>query len=82
MNVLERIVTQTREDVRKRRKEVSLKSLEQALAVRGDDRPFCEALTLPGVSVIATGVPQSMASTCTRAKHSVSLGRARRSQAA
>ena len=53
MNVLERIVAGTREDVRRRRKEVPLKTLEQALAARGDDRPFCEALTLPGVSVIA-----------------------------
>ena len=53
MNVLERIIAQTREDVRERRKTVSLKSLEQALAARGDDRPFSEALTIPGVSVIA-----------------------------
>jgi indole-3-glycerol phosphate synthase len=53
MNALERIVAETREDLRKRRKKVPLKSLENALATRGDDRPFCEALTLPGVSVIA-----------------------------
>jgi len=54
MNALERIVAETREDLRKRRKKVPLKTLEQALAARGvDDRPFCEALTLPGVSVIA-----------------------------
>jgi indole-3-glycerol phosphate synthase len=53
MNVLERIVAETREDVRERRKEVPLKKLEKELATRGDDRPFCEALTLPGVSVIA-----------------------------
>jgi indole-3-glycerol phosphate synthase len=53
MNALERIVAETREDLRKRRKKVPLKSLEKALATRGDDRPFCEALTLPGVSVIA-----------------------------
>jgi indole-3-glycerol phosphate synthase len=53
MNVLERIVAETREDVRKRRKKTPLATLEQALAGRGDDRPFCEALTLPGVSVIA-----------------------------
>ena len=39
--------------MRRRRKEVPLKTLEQALAGRGDDRPFSEALTLPGVSVIA-----------------------------
>ena len=53
MNVLERIVHGTREDVRRLREAVPLASLEQALARRGDDRPFSEALTLPGVSVIA-----------------------------
>ncbi|HEY1540514.1 MAG TPA: indole-3-glycerol phosphate synthase TrpC [Solirubrobacteraceae bacterium] len=53
MNVLEKIVAGTREDVRKRRKQTPLATLEQALAGRGDDRPFSEALTLPGVSVIA-----------------------------
>ncbi len=53
MNVLERIVASTREDVRRRRAEVPLSLLESELAVRGDDRPFQEALTLPGVSVIA-----------------------------
>jgi indole-3-glycerol phosphate synthase len=53
MNVLERIVAGTREDVRKRRKQTPLAELERALARRGDDRPFSEALTMPGVSVIA-----------------------------
>ena len=53
MNVLDRIVTSTREDVRRRREEVPLARLESELAGRGDDRPFSEALTLPGVSVIA-----------------------------
>ncbi|HEV2787246.1 MAG TPA: indole-3-glycerol phosphate synthase TrpC [Solirubrobacteraceae bacterium] len=53
MNVLERIVAGTREDVRRRRAEVPLSELESALAGRGDDRPFSEALTLPGVAVIA-----------------------------
>jgi indole-3-glycerol phosphate synthase len=53
MNVLERIVASTREDVRRRREEVPLSRLESELAGRGDDRPFQEALTLPGVSVIA-----------------------------
>ncbi len=53
MNVLERIVAGTREDVRRRRSAVPLSELESALAGRGDDRPFSEALTLPGVSVIA-----------------------------
>jgi indole-3-glycerol phosphate synthase len=53
VNVLERIVAATREDVRRRRKEVPLATLESALASPRDDRPFCEALTRPGVSVIA-----------------------------
>jgi indole-3-glycerol phosphate synthase len=53
VNVLERIVADTREDVRRRRREVPLAALETALAARGDDRPFSEALTSPGVSVIA-----------------------------
>jgi indole-3-glycerol phosphate synthase len=53
MNVLERIVAGTREDVRRRREKIPLADLESALAGRGDDRPFSEALTLPGVSVIA-----------------------------
>ena len=53
MNVLDRIVADTREDVRRRRAEIPLAELESALAGRGDDRPFSEALTLPGVAVIA-----------------------------
>ena len=53
MNVLDRIVASTREDVRRRREDIPLATLEQALARRGDDRPFSEALTMPGVSVIA-----------------------------
>ncbi len=53
MNVLERIVAGAREDVRRRRAQIPLSELESALAGRGDDRPFSEALTLPGVSVIA-----------------------------
>ena len=53
MNVLDRIVAETREDVRRLIEEVPLSSLERALERRGDDRPFSEALTLPGVSVIA-----------------------------
>jgi len=53
VNVLEKIVAGTREDVRRRRAVVPLSELETALAGRGDDRPFSEALTLPGVAVIA-----------------------------
>ena len=53
MNVLERIVESTQKEVRRRRKEVSLAELEEHIAARGDDRPFSEALTRPGISVIA-----------------------------
>jgi indole-3-glycerol phosphate synthase len=53
MNVLERIISETREDVRRRRAQISLESLQDAIGRRGEDRPFSEALTLPGVSVIA-----------------------------
>jgi indole-3-glycerol phosphate synthase len=52
MNVLERIVDATRSDLRRRRKEVPIADLERRLAAR-EDRPFSEALTRPGVSVIA-----------------------------
>ena len=53
MNVLERIIEDTREEVARRRGQVPLRDLEAALAGRPEPRPFCEALTRPGVSVIA-----------------------------
>jgi indole-3-glycerol phosphate synthase len=53
VNVLERIVDSTRDHVERRRHEVPFSALEQALSHRGDPRPFREALTRPGVSVIA-----------------------------
>jgi len=55
LSVLARIVDSTREDVRRRRQEVPLASLEEQLASRRiiDDRPFSEALSGPGVSIIA-----------------------------
>ncbi|MDX6723872.1 MAG: indole-3-glycerol phosphate synthase [Solirubrobacteraceae bacterium] len=53
MSVLDRIVDSTREDVARRRAAVPLAELEGRLAVRGEDRPFREALTRPGVSLIA-----------------------------
>lgn len=53
MNVLSRIIDSTRHDVERRRREVPLAELEQRLAARGRDRPFSEALTGPGVSIIA-----------------------------
>jgi indole-3-glycerol phosphate synthase len=53
MSVLDRIVDSTREDVARRRQAVPLSELEQQAAGRRDDRPFSEALTRPGISVIA-----------------------------
>jgi indole-3-glycerol phosphate synthase len=52
MSVLDRIVEITREDVRRRRKDVPVAELERLLEHR-EDRPFSEALTRPGVSLIA-----------------------------
>jgi indole-3-glycerol phosphate synthase len=53
VNVLSRIVDSTRSDVERRRREVPLSELEARLADPRDDRPFSEALTGPGVSIIA-----------------------------
>jgi indole-3-glycerol phosphate synthase len=53
MNTLERIVDATRHDLRRRQERVPLRDLERRLEARGPDRPFSEALTRPGVSVIA-----------------------------
>jgi indole-3-glycerol phosphate synthase len=50
---LERIVDSTREDVARRRQAVPLSELEQQAARTREDRPFSEALTRPGISVIA-----------------------------
>jgi indole-3-glycerol phosphate synthase len=53
MSVLDRIVEDTREELDRRRERVPLARLEAALAERPEGRPFQEALTRPGVSVIA-----------------------------
>jgi indole-3-glycerol phosphate synthase len=53
MSVLDRIVESTRSDVERRRREVPVTQLEQALERRGEDRPFSEALSRPGISLIA-----------------------------
>jgi indole-3-glycerol phosphate synthase len=53
MSVLGRIVDDTREEVHRRRERVPLARLEAALGERPEARPFQEALTRPGVSVIA-----------------------------
>lgn len=53
MNVLDRIVAATREDVARRSRELPLAELERGLVARTEERPFSEALARPGVSVIA-----------------------------
>ena len=53
MNVLDRIVDDTRDEVARRRERVPLSQLERALDDRPQARPFQEALTRPGVSLIA-----------------------------
>ncbi len=53
MSVLDRIVDATREDVRRRRRQLPLAELERDLSARGPDRPFQEACAHRGVSVIA-----------------------------
>ncbi len=54
MSVLDRIVDSTREEVRRRRERTPLAELEARVRTRAvDDRPFSEALTRSGVSVIA-----------------------------
>jgi len=51
--VLDRIVEATRDEVERRREIVTLSHLEAALGDRPESRPFQEALTRPGISVIA-----------------------------
>jgi len=53
MTVLDRIIDAAREDVARRRRAVPLAELERQLEARGPERPFHEALTHPGISVIA-----------------------------
>ena len=53
MNVLDRIVSATLEDVERRRSSVPLAELEHAVAQRPEGRPFTEALQRPGISLIA-----------------------------
>jgi indole-3-glycerol phosphate synthase len=53
MSVLDRIVEATRDEVERRRASVSLATLEAELRERPEGRPFSEALTRPGISVIA-----------------------------
>jgi indole-3-glycerol phosphate synthase len=53
VNVLDRIVSSTLEDVERRRSSVPLSELEAQVAQRPEGRPFTEALLRPGISLIA-----------------------------
>ncbi len=53
MNILEEIVERTCQDVARRRASVPLDRLQAALGGREEPRPFAEALTHPGIAVIA-----------------------------
>jgi indole-3-glycerol phosphate synthase len=53
MTILDRIVDQTREEVERRRDSMPLERLEALLRDRPEPRPFAEALTRPGIAVIA-----------------------------
>jgi indole-3-glycerol phosphate synthase len=53
LSVLDRIVEETRDEVERRREIVTLAQLEAALGERPEPRPFQEALTRPGISLIA-----------------------------
>jgi indole-3-glycerol phosphate synthase len=53
VNVLDRIVDDTREEVARRRERVPLSQLEAAIGSRPEARPFHEAIGRTGVSVIA-----------------------------
>ena len=54
MNVLDRILDRTREEVDRRREAVPLRDLESRVGQIDDRRPFAEALTRPaGISLIA-----------------------------
>ncbi len=53
MTTLDHLVAAARDGVRRRSAEIPLSQLEGELSVRGDDRPFSEALVRPGLSLIA-----------------------------
>ncbi|MGI8631802.1 MAG: indole-3-glycerol phosphate synthase TrpC [Solirubrobacterales bacterium] len=53
MRILDDLVAAARDGVRERRRVTPLEDLERALESRGNDKPFAEALSRPGLSVIA-----------------------------
>lgn len=53
MGIIEQLIEGAREGVQERKRELPQAELEARLSGRGQDRPFQEALTRPGLSVIA-----------------------------
>ncbi|HVV89409.1 MAG TPA: indole-3-glycerol phosphate synthase TrpC [Solirubrobacterales bacterium] len=53
MGIIEQLIEGAREGVEARRRELPQAELEARLSARGEDRPFQEALTRPGLSLIA-----------------------------
>lgn len=53
MGIIEQLIEGAREGVQERKRELPQADLEARLSSRGEDRPFQEALTRPGLSVIA-----------------------------
>jgi indole-3-glycerol phosphate synthase len=53
MNILEEIVERTCQDIDRRRRERPVEAFEAAIGSRPEPRPFTEALSRPGIAVIA-----------------------------
>ncbi len=53
MGIIEQLIEGAREGVQERKRELPPAELEARLSARGEDRPFQEALTRPGLSLIA-----------------------------
>ncbi|MBS1678741.1 MAG: indole-3-glycerol phosphate synthase TrpC [Actinobacteria bacterium] len=53
VGIIEQLIEGAREGVRGRKRELPQAELEAQLSARGEDRPFQEALTRPGLSLIA-----------------------------
>jgi indole-3-glycerol phosphate synthase len=53
VGIIEQLIDGAREGVEARKRELPQAELESRLSARGEDRPFQEALTRPGLSVIA-----------------------------
>jgi indole-3-glycerol phosphate synthase len=53
VGIIEQLIEGAREGVRERKRELPQAGLEAQLSARGEDRPFQEALTRPGLSLIA-----------------------------